>query len=129
MAKKYKIVLVEDDPLSAKLAHDFLVYKGYDVIHINNGLHVMDAVQLNKPDLILMDIQVFGKSGIECAQEIRATEEFKDSYIFAVSAFTKDKILKEEEMPLFDEYVEKPIVFSDFMELIQSYLIVQKDDK
>lgn len=129
MTEKYKILLVEDDVINAKLVKDFLVYKGYELFLVNNGLEVMNKIELHKPDLVLMDIQIFGQSGVDCAKQVRAKEEFKDLPIFAVSAFSKEKILEEEEMLLFDEYIEKPIVFSEFIQLLQAYLKINKEAK
>ena len=129
MTEKYKILLVEDDVINAKLIKDFLIYKGYELFHVNNGFEVVNKIKQYKPDLVLMDIQIFGQSGVDCTREVREIEEFKKLPIFAVSAFSKEKILKEDEIPLFDEYVEKPIVISDFIQLIQAYLKINKEAK
>lgn len=127
MLEKYKILIVEDDPINAKLIKDFLVYKGYEIFHTKNGMEVLSKAQLHKPDLILMDIQIFGQSGIECAQELRKNAQLMKIPIFAVSAFSKEKILSQEEANLFDEYIEKPIVFSEFIQLLQAHLKINKD--
>ena len=95
MTEKYKILLVEDDVINAKLIKDFLIYKGYELFHVNNGFEVVNKIKQYKPDLVLMDIQIFGQSGVDCTREVREIEEFKKLPIFAVSAFSKEKILKE----------------------------------
>ncbi len=117
-----KILLVEDDEINAKLVKDFLTFKGYNIVVINNGLEVKTAVEREKPALILLDIQIFGKSGIEVAKELKEDMNTSSIPVFAVSAFSKSKVLTPEQAHNFDEYIEKPIRFSDFLPLLESYL-------
>ncbi len=122
MANNKKILLVEDDEINAKLIRDFLTYKGFKIIVVNNGLEVKSMVDKEKPDIILLDIQIFGKSGIEVAKELKGDMNTSSIPVFAVSAFSKNKVLTPEQFNLFDEYVEKPIRFAEFLPLLDSYL-------
>jgi len=117
-----KILLVEDDEINAKLVRDFLTFKGYNIVVINNGLEAKAAVERERPALILMDIQIFGKSGIEVAKDLREDMNTSSIPIFAVSAFSKSKVLTPDQANHFDEYIEKPIRFADFLPLLESYL-------
>jgi two-component system cell cycle response regulator DivK len=122
MTNHKKILLVEDDEINAKLVRDFLTYKGYQILVVNNGLEVKGVVDKEKPDLILLDIQIFGKSGIEVAKELKDDMNTSSIPVFAVSAFSKNKVLTNEQSGLFDEYIEKPIRFAEFLPLLDSYL-------
>ena len=122
MPNKKKILLVEDDQISAKMMQNFLAVKNFDVVIIHNGNDVIPAIVKEKPDLILMDVQIAGTSGVEVAKILKSTEEFKKIPLFMVSAYTKEKISDELPPNTYDEIVEKPVVFKDFLLLIEKYL-------
>jgi two-component system cell cycle response regulator DivK len=122
MTDTKKILLVEDNEINAKLIKDFLKFKGFDVLNINNGREVLAVANKYKPDLILMDVQLFGMSGIEATKELRKLDEFKKTPIFVISAFSKTRVLQELPQEYFEEYIEKPIVFSEFITLVENYL-------
>lgn len=116
------ILLVEDDKINAKLLRDFLKFKGYEIVQLDNGLDVLPKLGEIKPDLILMDLRIFGRSGVDVAKDLRAIEEYREMPIFAISALPRDKTLSEAEKTLFDEYVEKPITFEQFIPMIEAYI-------
>lgn len=120
MAKK--ILVVEDNEVNAKMIKDFLKFKGYDIYHVSNGNEVFAKVMEIMPDLILLDIQIFGISGIEVAKLLKADERCKKVPIFMLSAFSKDNFSEHDMTGLYEEYVEKPIVFSALTLLISDYL-------
>jgi len=122
MSNLFKILLVEDDEINAKLVRDFLTFKEYKVKVINNGLEVVKEIESDRPDLILLDIQIFGKSGIDVAEDIRRNSSINTIPIIAVSAFSRNKVLLDNQDDLFDEYIEKPIRFGEFLVVIESYL-------
>jgi CheY-like chemotaxis protein len=122
MPHKKKILLVEDDQISAKMVQNFLAIKNFDVVIVNNGNDVIPAIIREKPDLILMDVQIAGTSGVEVTKILKSTEEFQKIPLFMVSAYTKEKISDELPPNSYDEIVEKPIVFKDFLSLIEKYL-------
>lgn len=118
-----KIVLVEDNEINAKLIRDFLKFKGYDVIIVTSGLDVKEVVNKELPKLILMDIQLFGMSGIEAARSIKDDPKLKDIPIIAVSAFSKEKLEEKDLAKFFIEYVEKPIDFQSFSLKIEKFMV------
>jgi len=122
MTEVKKILLVEDDEINAKLVRDFLKFKGYEVANVSNGHDVLPKTQEYKPDLILMDIQLFGMSGIEATKQLRQYPELKKIPIFVISAFSKARISLELPAEFYEEYIEKPIVFSEFIKLVENYL-------
>lgn len=122
MTETKKILLVEDDEINIKLVRDFLKFKGYDVANVINGHDVVSKTKEYKPDLILMDIQLFGMSGIEATKQLRQLPEFTQVPIFIMSAFSKARVVQDLPESMFEEYIEKPIVFSEFITLLQNYL-------
>jgi len=67
-----KVLLVEDNPVNQKIADRMLTKLGMNVTVANNGNEALQAVVIDHFDLILMDLQMPEKDGIQATQEIRA---------------------------------------------------------
>ena len=66
-----KVLIVEDNELNLKLFHDLLMIQKYDVVISKDGLNIMDITIREKPDLILMDIQLNEVSGIDLIKGLK----------------------------------------------------------
>jgi len=99
------ILVVEDEAKLAKLLYDYLVQAGYQAHIIDNGLDVIAWVKQNQPDLILLDLMLPGKDGMEICKDIR---QFSQVPIIMVTARVEeiDRLLGLELGA--DDYVCKP---------------------
>lgn len=77
------IMIVEDEPAVAGLLQDYLEDAGYRTSTIHNGLQVISAVKESEPALILLDIMLPGKNGMDLCREIR---EFSKVPVIMVTA-------------------------------------------
>jgi two-component system cell cycle response regulator DivK len=123
MANMAKTVLiVEDNELNMKLFHDLLEAHGIETIQTRSGVNVMELARENKPDLILMDIQLPEVSGLEVTKWLKGDEELKKIPVIAVTAFA----MKGDEQKIreggCEDYISKPISVTDFMETIGKHL-------
>jgi two-component system response regulator BaeR len=66
------ILIVEDEAKLAKLLADYLQQAGYGTCCLANGTEVVSWVQANRPDLILLDLMLPGKGGLDICREVRA---------------------------------------------------------
>ena len=66
------LLIVEDEPKLAELLKDYLVLSEYSVHIIEDGAEVVDWVKENQPELILLDIMLPNKNGMELCKEIRS---------------------------------------------------------
>ncbi len=124
-----KILIVEDNELNMKLFHDLVMLKKHDVILSEDGVEVVSIVEQQKPDLILMDIQLNGLSGLDIIQQLRENQETKHVPIIAISAFamkTDAKIISESGCDL---YIPKPVSINDFFDAIARFLPSQVNKK
>lgn len=67
-----QVLVVEDEPKLAALLRDYLLAAGYRVTCLDNGLDVLPAVRAAAPDLILLDLMLPGRDGLEVCRELRA---------------------------------------------------------
>ena len=117
-----KILIVEDNEKNMKLVRDVLQAKGYVTIEAGTG---EDGVRLaieHKPDLILMDIQLPGISGIEALRVLRAEPETAKIPAVAVTASVMQQDRKHITEAGFDGYLGKPINLKEFLDTVRSML-------
>lgn len=80
-------MIVEDNELNMKLFHDLLDAHGIGVIQTRDGREVLDIARAQKPDLILMDIQLPEVSGLDVTKWLKADAELKTIPVIAITAF------------------------------------------
>lgn len=117
-----KVLIVEDNELNMKLFDDLLTANGYDTCKTRDGREVLDIARSEKPDLILMDIQLPEVSGLEVTQWLKQDESLKAIPVVAVTAFA----MKGDENKIreggCEDYIAKPISITEFLKVVQKYL-------
>jgi len=121
-----KILIVEDNELNMKLFNDLLEAHGYETVTTREGTKALGLAQAEKPDLILMDIQLPEVSGLDITRHIKSEDELKHIPIIAVTAFA----MKGDESKIresgCEDYISKPISIVNFVETIKSHLEAEK---
>jgi two-component system, OmpR family, response regulator BaeR len=100
-----EVLIVEDEIKIAEILRDYLVKAGYGVTFLNGGDKVIPHVKRNPPCLILLDIMIPGKDGMEVCREVRS---FSDVPIIMITARVDeiDRLLGLELGA--DDYICKP---------------------
>src|SRR5262249_11444656 len=80
------VLVIEDNELNMKLFHDLLRTRGHTVLQAREGTSGFELARQHRPDLILMDIQLPGVSGLVVAGWIKEDAELKSIPIIAVTA-------------------------------------------
>ncbi|MCP5369675.1 MAG: response regulator [Rickettsiaceae bacterium] len=117
-----KVLIVEDNALNMKLFHDLLMIKNHEVILSSDGVDVPLIVLQQKPDLILMDVQLNGLSGIDIIKQLRENELTKSVSIIAISAFAMKRDAKIISESGCDLYIPKPVSINDFFQAIERFI-------
>ncbi len=116
------ILIVEDNALNMKLFDLLLQADGYQTILSIDGSDVLEVARNQKPDLIIMDIQLPARSGLEITKDLKADESLKHIPVVAVTAFAMNG---DENMILeagCDDYIAKPISIPNFLETVVKHL-------
>jgi DNA-binding response OmpR family regulator len=116
------ILIVEDDPMNVQLVRALLAGEGYDLRSAHNADEAMDALETFQPGLILMDIQLPGKSGLELTRQLRASPAMKGASIVALSGYTGPQDEQSCLSAGWDGYIGKPIDTSTFPATIRFFL-------
>ena len=82
-----RILVVEDQPDNRRILRDLLGNAGYELIEAETGEEALTAVEAQRPDLILMDIQLPVMDGYEATRRIRSNPELKSIPIIAVTSY------------------------------------------
>jgi two-component system cell cycle response regulator DivK len=117
------VLIVEDNPLNMKLFSAMVAAQGYRVLQASDGARGLDLAHRQHPDLIIMDIQLPGMSGIEVTHSLKADDDTRDIPIIATTAYA----LRGDEETIrasgCDGYMAKPIAISQFLEMLEAFII------
>ena len=119
---KKLILIVEDNEKNLKLVRDVLEVKGFATVEAGTGEDGIKLAAERKPDLILMDIQLPGISGIEALKAVRADPKTASIPVVAVTASVMQQDRKLITEAGFDGYVAKPINIKEFLEAVRTVL-------
>ena len=82
-----RILVVEDQPDNRQIIRDMLAPTGYEITEVENGEEALVAIAKQRPDLILMDIQLPVMDGYEATRRIKADPALRSIPIIAVTSY------------------------------------------
>lgn len=119
--EKLRILAVDDNSISLAAIEQELK-RDYEVIPVNSGERALQYLKREKPNLILMDIQMAQKSGIETLREMRGMDRCRDiPVIMLTSKQDKASVVESSKLGVFD-YVIKPFKGDDLLRRIERVL-------
>lgn len=117
-----RILVIEDNKTNIYLIGFILRKNGHEVIEARTGEEGLELAIKDKPDLVLMDIQLPGIDGLETTRRIRESKADSEVPVIALTSYTmtgdREKALKAG----CTGYIEKPINPDTFMSEIEKYL-------
>lgn len=117
-----RILIVEDNDLNMKLFQDLLEAHGLETIQTRNGVDALAKARSERPDLIVMDIQLPEMSGLEVTRELKRDPELRSIPVIAVTAFAMKGDEERIRAEGCEAYLSKPISIDRFIETVKSYL-------
>ncbi len=115
------ILVVEDNEKNRILFRDILQARRYRTLEVETGEEALAVLQKDRPDLILMDIQLPGKDGITITKEIKGKEDTKDIPVFALTSYAMKGDRERMMEAGFDSYLSKPIKVTEFLKKIDDF--------
>ncbi|MBN1248911.1 MAG: response regulator [Anaerolineae bacterium] len=122
-----KILYVEDDISSQRLIQRLLTAEGFDVLLAGDGIRAIEIAEREKPDLVLMDINIGGLDGYEVTTRLRTIIGMENAPIIAVTAATLRGDRERAIVAGCSGYIPKPIDVDRFPDQIRAYLVGMED--
>jgi two-component system, cell cycle response regulator DivK len=116
------VMIVEDNELNMKLFHDLLDAHGYRTLQTRNGMEALRLAREQRPDLILMDIQLPEVSGLEVTRWLKDDEALCDIPVIAVTAFAMKGDEERIRQGGCEAYISKPISIATFLDAVRRHL-------
>lgn len=117
---KKKILIAEDDKSIIEVVRIILENEGYEVLQASHGEHIHKHIKENAPDMILLDIWLFGEDGGKIAQTIKSQPHTKDIPLVMMSANNEtEKITKEAGA---DDFLLKPFNIEDLLYIVKKHV-------
>ena len=116
------ILVVDDQPDSRRIIRDMLAPTDYEIIEAEDGEQALAAVAKQRPDLILMDIQLPIMDGYTATRRIKADPALRSIPIIAVTSYALDGEAKVAKAAGCDDYVTKPFSPRQLLAKIRQYL-------
>ena len=107
MAEKV-ILSVEDNEANRRIIRDLFTRKGYRVVEAVNGEEAVTIAKQEKPDLILMDVQLPKMDGYEATRQIKADPEMAAIPVLAVTSYALSGDREKALAAGCEDYVAKP---------------------
>jgi len=117
-----RILVVEDNMTNMYLIGFILRENGHEVLEATTGEEGVELATKEKPDLILMDIQLPGIDGLEATRRIRESEADEEIPIVALTSYAMTGDRERALNAGCTGYIEKPINPETFMAEIEKYL-------
>lgn len=116
------VLIVEDNELNMKLFNDLLEAFGYNTVKTRDGRTAVDMAREHKPDLIIMDIQLPGISGLDVTRQLKQDIELAPIPVVAVTAFA----MRGDEQRIreggCEAYLSKPISVQSFLSTVRQFI-------
>ena len=113
------ILIAEDEAPIAKLIQFKLEKKGYKIIYKNNGKDALEAIKLEKPDLVLLDVMMPYLTGNEVLKEIKTNLDTKDIPVIMLTAMGQETdAVKSFDLGAID-YIRKPFNYAELVSRIE----------
>ncbi|MDX1935817.1 MAG: response regulator transcription factor [Flavihumibacter sp.] len=106
---KKKILIADDEEDILEIVQYNLQQEGYEVVTAKNGDEALTKAKLVKPDLVILDIMMPKRNGVEVCQIMRSQPQFKDTLVIFLTALSDETNQVKGFDTGADDYITKPI--------------------
>jgi DNA-binding response OmpR family regulator len=127
MPDKARILIVDDDPDFVETTKLVLESASYEVLVARDGAKGLETAKARKPDLVLLDIIMPVKDGLDTAEQFKKDPELKQIPVLMLTSFSSKSpgtsIARGRGLKLeAEDYIEKPVSPEELLAKVKSYL-------
>lgn len=121
-ARTRKVLIADDEPDILEILKYNLSKEGYQVVTAKDGDEALDKAKITHPDLVVLDIMMPKKTGVEVCEIMRAQPAFKDTLILFLTALNDEGTQIKGLETGADDYVSKPVSPKVFLSRVNALL-------
>jgi DNA-binding response OmpR family regulator len=116
-------ILVADDEPNIVISLEFLLKReGYTVVIARDGQEAIEAIERERPDLVLLDVMMPKKTGFEVCQDVRTNDALQATKILMLTAKGRDTDVAKGLALGADAYMTKPFATRDLVQKVAELL-------
>lgn len=115
-----RILLVEDEPALARGLVDNFRHEGYEVRHVSRGDEAFAAARAERPDLVILDLMLPGRSGLDVLRDLRAAQDSVPVLVLTAKGEVVDRVVGLELGA--DDYLPKPFALAELLARVRALL-------
>jgi DNA-binding response OmpR family regulator len=115
-----KVLIADDELRLRKVVSLHLKKSGFDVFEAGNGQQAIDMAKEINPDVIVLDVMMPEKTGLEACAEIKAIPELASVPVVLLTAMAESDDIKKGKDAGADEYLTKPFSPKELIDIIRS---------
>ena len=116
--------LIVDDSLSARrVLAEFVKDLGYEIREARDGIEAIEVIENEKPDIILVDLEMPRMNGLELSSHVRSTPDTKDIPIIMITSRSTEKHREMADAAGVNVYLTKPFSEDELLENIENLLL------
>lgn len=123
---KKRVLVADDEPLTAEMFALMLAFTGYDVTRALDGEEALERARQIKPDVVLLDVMMPGKQGPDIARELRRDPAFEHKLLVLFSCVDEQEVAWREAGA--DAFLQKPVSLRDLPGILEE-LVRLKDER
>lgn len=132
LKKKKKILIAEDDPNIRTILQFTLEGAGHEVTAVDNGTAALDQSRKTEPDLIMLDVMMPGKNGLEVCYELKNDPKMEHIPVLILTATTQTSTKSDDYWRVrsrADDFMSKPFKSADLIKRVEKLLTDQYREK
>jgi two-component system, chemotaxis family, chemotaxis protein CheY len=124
-----RIMVVDDSEAVRELLSLILKNEGFDVVESNNGKDALKKLNKVNADMLITDLYMPEMNGMQLVERLRSCSRFKFMPVIMVSSENHESIIKKAKQIGVDEWLMKPFIRSDIMNVIRKCMHSQELQK
>lgn len=117
------VLLIEDEPNIAEAIRFILTRDGWEVTTHAEGETALDRLRATRPDLVILDVMLPGRSGYEILADLRADPTLADLRVLMLSAKGQTRDREAAERAGADLYMTKPFSNAEMLERVRALMV------